>query len=155
MLERNWKYQLLLLCLAKLWRRIVGSGASNKIKTKLACILEASESTRTCVWENLYQIIMKDHICRKKGNTSFTALHFGSQIYSLRLKAITIPAAKAAVDKQWQKLEKISAWKPDKSQKQKRGDRWSKDVGRKSFILHHWWTYVIWRMPKWSQKHQK
>ena len=28
-----------------------------------------------------------------------------------------IPAAKAPVDKEWEKLEKISAWKLDKSQK--------------------------------------
>ena len=35
-----------------------GSGASNKIKTKLACILEADES-RECVWEVRYRIIIK------------------------------------------------------------------------------------------------
>ena len=44
--------------------------------------------------------------------------------------AMKIPAAKAAVDKEW-KIEKIGV-EPDKSQKQKRGDRRSKDDGRKS-----------------------
>ena len=42
-------------------------------------------------------------------------------------QAMKIPAAKAAVDKEWEKLEKIPA-----SQKQIRGDRWSKDEWRKS-----------------------
>ena len=35
-----------------------GSGASNKIETKLACILEADEP-QDCVWEIRYRIIMK------------------------------------------------------------------------------------------------
>ena len=61
-----------------------------------------------------------------------------------------IPAAKAAVDKEWEKLEKISAWKPDKSQKQARSDRWSKDVGRKSsFCIID--GHVIWKMLSWRQ----
>ena len=38
-----------------------------------------------------------------------------------------------------------------KSQKQNRGDRWSKDEGHKKFILPHWRTSVIWRMPNWRQ----
>ena len=38
-------------------------------------------------------------------------------------QAIKIPATKAAADKEWEKLEKISGVEPDKSQKQKRGDR--------------------------------
>ena len=42
-----------------------------------------------------------------------------------------IPAAKVAVDKEWEKLEKDSGVGPDKSQKQIRGDRWSKDEGHK------------------------
>ena len=41
-----------------------------------------------------------------------------------------IPAAKAAVDKEWEKLEKIPAWDLSKVRSKKRGDRWSKDVGR-------------------------
>ena len=32
--------------------------------------------------------------------------------------------------------------------------RWSTKQGRKAkkFILHHWWTYVIWKMLNWRQK---
>ena len=84
-----------------------GSGASNKIQTKLACILEADESTRMRMG-NLIPQHHKDHIAGKGGNSL--------QHYNLVHKfipmpqALKIPAAKAAVDKEWEKLEKISAW---------------------------------------------
>ena len=60
-----------------------------------------------------------------------------------------IPAAKAAVDKEWEKLEKIPAWDVTKSEVKK---RWSMKQGWKAykFILFHW-TSVIWRMPNWRQ----
>ena len=84
-----------------------GSGASNKIKTKLACILEASESTRLRMGESL-PVHHEDHIAEKWSNSL--------QHYNLVHKfipmpqAMKIPAAKAAVDKEWEKLEKIPAW---------------------------------------------
>ena len=61
-----------------------------------------------------------------------------------------IPAAKAAVDKEWEKLEKISAWNLTKVRVRK---RWSMKQGRRAqkLILPHWWTYVIWRMLNWRQ----
>ena len=45
-----------------------GTGASNKIKTKLACILEASESTRMRMGESL-PIHHEDHIAGKGNNS--------------------------------------------------------------------------------------
>ena len=45
-----------------------GSGASNKIKTKLACILEASESTRLRFGESL-PVHHEDHIAGKGDNS--------------------------------------------------------------------------------------
>ena len=84
-----------------------GSGASNKIKTKLACILEADESTRLRM-RNSIPHHHEDHIAGKGENSS--------QHYNLVHKfipmpqAMKIPAAKAAVDKEWEKLEKNSAW---------------------------------------------
>ena len=84
-----------------------GSGASNKIKTKLACILEASESTRMRIG-NSEPSNHEDHIAGKGENSM--------QHYNLVHKfipmpqAMKIPAAKAAVDKEWEKLAKISAW---------------------------------------------
>ena len=84
-----------------------GSGGSNKVKTKLACILEASESTRLRVGESLPNY-HEDHIAGKGDNSS--------QHYNLVHKFIPMPpavkihAAKAAVDQEWEKLENISAW---------------------------------------------
>ena len=84
-----------------------GSGASNKIKTKLACILEASESTRMRMGESLPNH-HEDHLAGKGINSL--------QHYNLVHKfipvprAMKIPAAKAAVDKEWEILEKIQAW---------------------------------------------
>ena len=84
-----------------------GSGASNKIQTKLACILEADESTRMRMGNSIPHY-HEDHIAGKGENSL--------QHYNLVHKFIPmpqarkIPAVKAAVDKEWEKLEKISAW---------------------------------------------
>ena len=84
-----------------------GSGASNKIQTKLACILEAGESTRMRMGNSIPHH-HEDHIAGKGENSC--------QHYNLVHKFIPMPqamknpAAKAAVDKEWEKLEKISAW---------------------------------------------
>ena len=97
---------------------------------KLACILEASESTRLRMGES-FPIHHEDHIAGKGNNSlkHYTLVHK----FIPMPQAMKIPAAEAAVDKEWEKLEKISAWNlTDKSQKQERGDRWSKDEGRKS-----------------------
>ena len=90
----------------KIMKKNCGSGASNKIKTRLTCILEAGKSTRLCMGESLPNH-HEDHIAGK-GNNSL-------QHYNLVHKFIPMPqakknpAAKAAVDKEWEKLEKISA----------------------------------------------
>ena len=84
-----------------------GSGVSNKIKTKLACILEASESTRLRIGESL-PTHHEDHIAGKGDNS---LQHYNLvRKFILVPQAMKIPAAKAAVDKKWEKLEKISAW---------------------------------------------
>ena len=59
---RSWKHQWLLLCPVKL--RKIGSGASNKIQTKLSCILEADESTRMRMGNSIPHN-HEDH-CRKR-----------------------------------------------------------------------------------------
>ena len=84
-----------------------GSDASNKIKTQLACILEASESTRLRMGESL-PIHHEDHIAGK-GDDSLQHYHFVHKFIPMP-QAMKIPASKAAVDKEWEKLEKISAW---------------------------------------------
>ena len=106
MLARNWKRQWLLLCLAKILRAC-GSGASNKIKTKLASILEASESTRLRNGESVPNH-HEDHIAGK-GDNSLQHYNLVHKFIPMP-QAMKIPAAKAAVDQEWEKLEKISAW---------------------------------------------
>ena len=61
-----------------------------------------------------------------------------------------IPAIRAAVDKEWEQLEKIPAW-----EKQIWSDRWSKKKKEEKCTSPHWWTDVIWRMPNWRQSHEK
>ena len=84
-----------------------GSGGSNKVKTKRACILEANESTRLRMG-NSEPSNHENHIAGKRDNSL--------QHYNLVHKfipmpqAMKIPAAEAAADKEWEKLEKISAW---------------------------------------------
>ena len=84
-----------------------GSGASNKIKTKLACILEADESTRMRLGNSIPHH-HEDHIAGK-GKNSLQHYNLVHKFIPMP-QAMKIPAAKAAVDKDWEKLEKISAW---------------------------------------------
>ena len=93
--------------------RNCGSGASNKIKTGLACILEAGESTRLRMGESLPNH-HEDHIAGK-GHNSLQHYNLVRKFISMP-QAMKIPAAKAAVDKEWEKLEKIFGVEPDESQ---------------------------------------
>ena len=73
---------------------------------KYACILEASESTRMRVEESLPKY-HEDHIAGKGENSlqQYTLVHK----FIPMPRAMKIPAAKAAVDKEWEKLDKIPA----------------------------------------------
>ena len=84
-----------------------GSGGSNKNKTRLACILEASESTRLRMGESIPHN-HEDHIA---GKGSMSLQHYNLvHKYFPPPQARKIPTAKAAMDKKWVWLEKISAW---------------------------------------------
>ena len=95
----------------KIMKKNCGSDASNKTESKLACIREACESTSLRMEESLPNY-HEDHIAGKEDNPL--------QHYNLVHKfipmpqAMKIPAAKAAVDKEWEKLEKIPAWNTTK-----------------------------------------
>ena len=84
---------------------------------KLACILEADESTRMRMGNSIPQN-HEDHVAGKGENSL--------QLYNLVHKfipmpqAMKIPEAKAAVDKEWEKLEKISAWNLTKVKSKKK-----------------------------------
>ena len=62
---------------------------------------------RECVWEIQYRKITKTILQEK------VRIHYSTTIWFKFIpmpQAMKIPAAKAAVDKEWEKLEKISAW---------------------------------------------
>ena len=82
-------------------------GKTHDLKSKFACILEASESRKMRMEETLPKY-HEDHVAGKGDNSL--------QHYNMKHKfipkpsAMKIPAAKAVVDKEWEKLEKILAW---------------------------------------------
>ena len=83
-----------------------GSGASNKIKTKLACILEADESTRMRMGNSIPHY-HQDHIAGK-GENSLQHYNLVHNFIPMP-QAMKIPAAKAAVDKEsenWRKFRR-------------------------------------------------
>ena len=65
-----------------------------------------------CVWEIFCQIIMKTTLQEKE------TIHYSTTIWYTNLflpQAMEIIAAKAAVEKEWEKLEKISAWQEEQA----------------------------------------
>ena len=86
-------------------------GKTSEFKSKLACILKASESTRLRMEEFLPKH-HEDHIAVKCDN-SLQQVHK----FILMPQAIKITEAKAVVDQEWEKLEKDSGVEPDESQK--------------------------------------
>ena len=82
-------------------------GKTNDFKSKFACILEVSESTRLRMEESLPNY-HEDQIAGK-GDNSLQHYNLVHKFIPMP-QALKIPAAKAAVDKEWEILEKISAW---------------------------------------------
>ena len=78
-----------------------------KKKTKLACILEADESTRMRVGNSIPH--HHEDPVAGKGESSLQHYNLVHKFIPMP-QAMKIPTAKAAVDKEWEKLEKISAW---------------------------------------------
>ena len=83
------------------------SGKSNKAKSKLACILEANESTRLRMGES-FPNHHEDHIAGKGDNSlqNYNLVHK----FIPMLQAMKIAEPMAVVDTEWEKLEKIPAW---------------------------------------------
>ena len=106
-----------MLCKIRKFNKNCGNGESNKVKSKLACILEASESTRLRMGESM-PTHHEDHIAGK-GDNSLQHYNWMQKIIPMP-QAMKIPEAKAAVDKEWEKLEKISAWNVTKVRSKKR-----------------------------------
>ena len=110
MQEETWKHQWLQPCLARFARKSEHGdirSKTNDFKSKFGCTLEASESTKMRLEESLPNY-HEDHIAGK-GDNSLQHYNFVHQFIPMP-QAMKIPAAKAAVDKVWEKLEKIPAW---------------------------------------------
>ena len=77
---------------------------TNDFKSKFACILEASESTRMRLEESLPNY-HEDHIAGKGYNSlqHYNLVHK----FNPMPQAMKTPAAKAAVDNEWEKLERF------------------------------------------------
>ena len=73
-------------------------------KSKMACILEASESTRLRMEESLPNY-REDHIAWK-GDNSLQHVNLVHKFIP-RPQAMKIPAAKAAVDELWENLKRF------------------------------------------------
>ena len=103
-------------------------GKSNEIKSKFACILEASESTRLRMEESLPNYL-EDHSAGKEDSS---LQHYNLVHKFIRMpQAMKIIAAKAAVDKEWEKLEKIPAWQLTKVRNKKEVTDEARNEGRK------------------------
>ena len=94
--------------------KICGSGASNKLQTKLACILEANESTRMRMGNSIPHH-HEDHIAGKC-EKFITALKFGSQVYSYA-SSYENSGSKSSGGQGMGKIGKDFGVEPDESQK--------------------------------------
>ena len=115
-------------------------------KSKFAYILEA-QNPQDCVWKNLHRITVKT-ILQKEGQFTTKLNIWYTNLFPIP-QAKDTRAAKAAVDEECESLEKIPEWDLT-SHKWK---SWSMKQGRRAqkFILLHWWTSVICRIPNWRR----
>ena len=89
----------------KIVKKNCGSGGkSSKTKSKLVCILEASESSRLRMGESLLNH-HEDHIAGK-GDNSLQHYNLVHKFIPMP-QAMKIPAAKAAVEKEWENWREI------------------------------------------------
>ena len=104
----SWKFRCQPQCLANF--NVVSRGkpvAQLENKTKYACIVEADESMRKRMDGSLDKN-HEDHIAAK-GMNSLSHNNLVRKFIPMP-QAMKIPDAKAAVEKEWDELEKIPAW---------------------------------------------
>ena len=117
----------------KIMKKNCGSDGSNKIKTKLACILEA-DNPQECVWEIRYRIIMKTILQEKERIHCSTTIWFTNLF--LCLKPWKFQQRKqrwTRNGKSWRKFWR-GTWQKSEVRK-----KWSMKQDRRAlqFILHH------------------
>ena len=109
MLEENWKHQWLPLCLARQARKVsMGRPVVRPmISNQHLRVSWKPVNPQDCVLRNPYRIT-EDHI-EGKGENSLQHYNLVHKLIPMP-QAMKIPAATAAVDKEWEKLENIPAW---------------------------------------------
>ena len=75
------------------------------------------------------QVSRRSHLCKR--NKFIEPLQFGAKVYSDASSILKIPDAKAAVKKEWAKLEKIPAWQLTKVRNKKEVIEEARSKGRK------------------------
>ena len=90
----------------------------------------------------------EDHIAGKGQNSisHYNKVHK----FILMPHVMKIPVAKAAVNKEWKKIETIPAEQLEKVRSKKEVIKEAQKNKKKSTLLH-WWTSVIWRTRSWSR----
>ena len=84
-----------------------GQAKTSEAKTRFSCVAEAHESTRQRI-ESVTKRIHEEHIAGRGQNS---VLHYNLVHKFVPMpQAMKIPDAKAAVDKEWKKLETTLAW---------------------------------------------
>ena len=148
MLTRDWKHQLLLLCRANLWRRILGEVHLMWLKQNLrVCIFEACECTRLRMGESL-PTHHEDQIAGK-GKNSLQHYNLVHKFYSFA-SSHENSRSNSSIGQGMGKIGELRCWIWRKSEVRK---RWSMKQGQmaQKFISPHRWTSVIWKMLNWRQ----
>ena len=110
MQEENWEHQWLQPCLARHARK-------ESMERPVARLMISSlnlhvplkpVNPQACVWKNHYRNYHEDRIAGK-GHNSLQHYNLVHKFIPMP-QAMKIPAAKAAVDREWEKFEKIPAW---------------------------------------------
>ena len=110
MLARNWKRQWFPLCLARQVRHVsMGRPVANTMRSNQnLCASWKQVNPQDCEWENHCRLIMRT-ILQEKDTIQYSITIWFTNLFLLP-QAKKIPAAKAAVDEEWEKLEKVPAW---------------------------------------------
>ena len=119
---QTWKFRWKQSCLARSGEESTGRLVALQAfaRQKYACIVEGDESTR----QRLEGILHKDHEDHIDGKEINSSSHYNLVHKFIPMSQATkIQNATAAVDKEWDKLEKIPAWQLTKVRNKKGGDR--------------------------------
>ena len=104
------------------------------MKTRISCTSEAHESTRQRI-ESVTKRMHEEHIARKGQNST---LHYNLVHKFIPMpQAKNTPEAKAAVDKEWKKLETIPAWDVKRVKSKKGSHRRGTEKTTTKFTLLH------------------